>query len=58
MPRHEQLSALRCYECGRPMLPGDEVEVDVAPARQAFAELVLVHQGCSHLAVKVESRPG
>lgn len=49
MPSDKQLVALRCYECGRPMAGGEEVEVDLAPASHAFAELVLMHQRCSPL---------
>ena len=47
MPSEKQLMALRCYGCGRPMLGGDGVEVDLAPAGRPFAELVLMHQRCS-----------
>ena len=49
MSPRRQLIALRCYKCGLPMLGGDGVEVDLAPASQAFAELVLMHQRCSAL---------
>jgi hypothetical protein len=31
------------------MLGADEVEVDLAPASHAFAELVLMHQRCARL---------
>jgi hypothetical protein len=37
----------RCYVCGRLMLDAEAVAMDIAPARQAFAEPVLVHQHCS-----------
>ena len=47
MPSGKQLVALRCYGCGRPMLGGDAVEVDLAPAGRPFAEPVLMHQRCS-----------
>ena len=47
VPSEEQLIALRCYGCGRPMLDGDRVEVDLAPAGHPFAEPVLMHQRCS-----------
>ena len=43
MRSHKQLTALRCYGCGRPMQGGDEIVVDLAPARHAFAEPVLMH---------------
>ena len=47
MPSDKQPRALRCYGCGRPVLRGDGVEVDLAPASHPFAEPVLMHQRCS-----------
>ena len=47
MPSERRLIALRCYGCGRPVLGGDGVEVDLAPAGRRFAEPVLMHQRCS-----------
>ena len=47
MSSNKQPVALRCYECGRPILGGDGVKVDLAPAGHAFAEPVLMHQRCS-----------
>jgi hypothetical protein len=46
MPSQEQPITLRCYACGRPMLGGDGVEVDLAPAGHSFAEPVLMHERC------------
>ena len=47
MASQEQPITLRCYACGRPMLGGDGVEVDLAPAGHPFAEPVLMHERCS-----------
>ncbi len=48
---------MRCYACGRPILGGDGVEVDLAPDGQAFAEPALIHQRCSPLTLeRVENR--
>ena len=47
MLAERQPITLRCYACGRPMLGGDGVEVDLAPAGGAFAEPVLMHERCS-----------
>ncbi len=51
MQRHSRQIGPRCYACGRPMPAAESVAVDLAPAGQAFAEMVLMHQRCSPVSV-------
>lgn len=50
--------ARRCYGCGRPVLAGESVAVDLASGDRAFAEPVGMHERCApaYLAVGCRDR--
>jgi hypothetical protein len=54
--RSVHLDAGSCYGCGRPLLAGESVPVDLAPSGRAFMEPVRMHERCARAHLPVECR--